>query len=241
MYFGHRCGADGHGCESGLGFPITRRRDAKKMGLKRYFTGVPCKEGHLAERQTCTGHCVVCNLTRVKANYDPARKAIYSKNHYQKTAEQQRERCRQYHAQHKEERSAKRKQQRASSDAIRSSERRRTAERRATDLEFRIVKALRARLVSAIKRGTKSGSAIGDLGCSIDDFRKYIASKFATGMSWQNWPTEWHLDHIKPLASFDLTDRGQFLAACHYTNFQPLWVQEHRRKTARERYGRCDL
>jgi hypothetical protein len=44
-------------------------------------------------------------------------------------------------------------------------------------------------------------------------------------MSWDNWTTDgWHIDHIKPLASFDLTDRQQLLLACHYTNLQPLWA-----------------
>jgi hypothetical protein len=32
------------------------------------------------------------------------------------------------------------------------------------------------------------------------------------------------LDHIVPLALFDLTDRAQFLKACHFSNYQPLWA-----------------
>lgn len=50
-------------------------------------------------------------------------------------------------------------------------------------------------------------------------------------MSWDNWG-EWHLDHIQPLASFDLTDREQFLQATNYTNYQPLWALENIRKGA---------
>jgi hypothetical protein len=53
-------------------------------------------------------------------------------------------------------------------------------------------------------------------------------------MTWENWTTNgWHIDHIRPLASFDLTDRQQFLVACHYTNLQPLWATENRKKQAR--------
>ena len=53
--------------------------------------------------------------------------------------------------------------------------------------------------------------------------------------TWDNWGVTWHLDHIKPLASFDLTDRAQFLLACHYSNLQPLLIAEHKAKTAAER------
>jgi hypothetical protein len=53
----------------------------------------------------------------------------------------------------------------------------------------------------------------------------HLESKFQYGMNWDNWSFEgWHIDHIVPLASFDLTDRKQLLLACHYTNLQPLWA-----------------
>jgi hypothetical protein len=45
--------------------------------------------------------------------------------------------------------------------------------------------------------------------------------------SWGNWGPSWHIDHIKPLADFDLTDTQQAKEACHYTNLQPLFAQEN--------------
>jgi hypothetical protein len=62
--------------------------------------------------------------------------------------------------------------------------------------------------------------------------RARLEVKFQQGMSWDNYG-QWHIDHIKPLAKFDLTDRTQFLAACHYTNLQPLWAEDNLSKGAR--------
>jgi len=83
----------------------------------------------------------------------------------------------------------------------------------------------------AIKAGQKAGSAVNDLGCSIAELKQHLESKFKDGMTWQNWTIDgWHIDHIKPLARFDLTNREQFLEACHYTNLQPLWAMDNYKK-----------
>ena len=103
-----------------------------------------------------------------------------------------------------------------------------------TDINYRIQKLLRDRISKAIKRGCKRGSAVRDLGCSIEEFKKYIESKFQVGMNWKNHGQYgWHLDHIKPLSAFDLTDRKQLLEAVHYTNIQPLWAWDNLSKGTR--------
>jgi len=100
--------------------------------------------------------------------------------------------------------------------------------RKKTDIQFKLSCNLRARLHSAINRNYKAGSAVKDLGCTIDELKTYLESKFQSGMSWDNWKMDgWHIDHIKPLTSFDLTDRNQLLEACHYTNLQPLWATDN--------------
>ena len=97
------------------------------------------------------------------------------------------------------------------------------------DPVFRIRHTLRNRLYCAIKRGTKVGSAIKDLGCSIQELKLYLESKFKVGMSWTNYG-EWHIDHIVPLNSFDLTNENHIKTVCHYTNLQPLWAQDNIKK-----------
>lgn len=93
-------------------------------------------------------------------------------------------------------------------------------------------KNLRNRLTMAVKNGQKAGSAVQDLGISINELKSYIEAKFQPGMTWDNWG-EWHIDHVKPLIAFDLTDREQVLVACNYTNLQPLWARENLSKGGR--------
>lgn len=82
----------------------------------------------------------------------------------------------------------------------------------------------------ALKGGQKSGSTVRDLGCTVAELVVKLEALFAPGMTWANHGTDWHIDHIKPLALFDLTIRSEFLQACHFSNLQPLWAFENMSK-----------
>lgn len=97
-----------------------------------------------------------------------------------------------------------------------------------SDIHFKMAMILRARLNGAIKGQIKAGSAVRDLGCTLSAFIAHIESLFQPGMGWNNYGySGWHVDHIKPLASFDLSDPNQLKQACHYTNLQPLWSHDN--------------
>jgi hypothetical protein len=100
--------------------------------------------------------------------------------------------------------------------------------------EEKLGKSLRARVVRALKGKIRPGSAIKLLGCSIEECRKHIESLWLPGMTWENHgfgKDKWHIDHILPLDSFDLTDPEQFKRAVHYKNLQPLWQPDNLRKS----------
>jgi len=97
--------------------------------------------------------------------------------------------------------------------------------------EYKIKHSLRGRLYTAIKSNYKTGSAVQDLGCSIEELKRRLESQFQKGMTWDNYG-EWHIDHIRPLASFDLTKREELLKACNYSNLQPLWAKDNLSKGA---------
>lgn len=61
------------------------------------------------------------------------------------------------------------------------------------------------------------------LGCSFEEFKIYLESKFDENMNWDNQGSYWHMDHIKPISLANTKEEVYELN--HYTNFQPLyWV-----------------
>jgi len=84
-------------------------------------------------------------------------------------------------------------------------------------------------------KGAPSSLWLKDIiGLSQEELRLYLESRFQPGMAWENWTTDgWHLDHIKPLAAFDLNNPEELKKACHYTNLQPLWSQENLSKSSK--------
>ena len=105
-------------------------------------------------------------------------------------------------------------------------------EYRQTD-KGKISSLLRSRLYKALKGNYKTGSAVRDLGCTIPELKIHLGNQFQEGMTWDLLGKEIHIDHIKPLCKFDLTDREQFLQACHYTNLQPLWAHDNLTKNSK--------
>jgi len=98
------------------------------------------------------------------------------------------------------------------------------------DINHQIAEKLRNRIRGAIKRSNidKIGSAVNDLGCSLEKFKLWVEMHWTEGMSWNNYNFYgWHLDHIKPLSSFNLSNRKEFLEACHFTNIQPMWMKDN--------------
>ena len=94
------------------------------------------------------------------------------------------------------------------------------------DTNYKITRLLRGRFQKLVKGIHKKNSVLDLLGCSVDELKVYLATKFADGMSWSNHG-EWHIDHIKPCSKFDLTKLSEQKKCFHYTNLQPLWAKEN--------------
>ena len=69
------------------------------------------------------------------------------------------------------------------------------------------------------------------LGCTVQHFKQHLEARFTTGMTWANHGNDgWHIDHIRPVSSFDLADAAQRQACFHFANTQPMWATENRKK-----------
>ena len=101
-----------------------------------------------------------------------------------------------------------------------------------TDVNFKLRKICRNRIRKALKGETKSVGTMELIGCTIDELRRHIESKFEPWMMWKNHGL-WDVEHIKAMSKFDLTDPEQQRACCHWSNLQPMEHIENLKKGAR--------
>ncbi len=171
---------------------------------------------------------------------DKAKKSLYDKKYYKKNKDKKLKMSKQYYQENKNSKLLYQKSyyEDHKEDRLKYASKYRKEnwdkaysykkEKRKNDVHFKLADWLRNRIRDALKGNFKAGSAVKDLGCSIEELKQRLEQQFKSGMTWENHSFKgWHIDHIKPLASFDLTNRKQFLEACHYTNLQPLWAKEN--------------
>ena len=187
--------------------PFVSRKQAQEQGLKHYFTGKPCKHGHIAPRFTNHRRCLECNKAISFAIYHATKDAqkIYRAAYYKKNRQRLIDQTCQY------EKNKLKK-----------------------DAGYRLIANLRRRMQLAVQRCNtqKTDTTMKLLGCTLKELRSHLEAKFAEGMGWHNRDL-WHVDHIRPCASFDLTDPEQQRQCFHYTNLQPLWAVDNIRKGAK--------
>jgi len=110
--------------------------------------------------------------------------------------------------------------------------------RKKIDLDFKLRCYLRSRISNALRYNTKSAHTEELLGCSLDFLKLHLERQFKIGMTWANYGNgwygkgleQWHIDHIIPCISFDLSKSEEQKLCFNYTNLQPLWAEENRKK-----------
>lgn len=101
-------------------------------------------------------------------------------------------------------------------------------------LQKRIKDRLRARITSALSsiNYKKSDKTIEYLGCSISYLKKWLEFQFTEGITWENY-NEWHIDHVTPCESFDLSNKDEQTNCFNWSNLRPCLIRENLSKGAK--------
>lgn len=104
-----------------------------------------------------------------------------------------------------------------------------------SDIKNKITHNLRCRINVALKRKTKSKKTMELIGTSIENLWIHLEKSFKPGMNRENYG-KWHIDHIRPCSSFDLSKPEEQSICFHYSNLSPLWAEENLKKGSKLNY-----
>jgi hypothetical protein len=162
---------------------------------------------------------------------NPEKAKQYQRKHYKANSEKRIQDAAKWHvANPKKAKESSRKYYEANREKrIQSVVKRRAKKRKEGDPVCLMTERVRSRIHMALRQKgfSKKSKTEKMLGCSFRHFTKHIESQFTDGMSWDN-RSEWHLDHILPLACATTIEGLEMLS--HYTNIRPLWAAENREK-----------
>ncbi len=103
------------------------------------------------------------------------------------------------------------------------------------DPAFKLNKNIRKGIWESLKRNKQGRSWELLVGFSLEQLKTHLESKFENGMNWKNYG-EWHVDHVKPICSFDLADVEQFKDCWSLDNLRPLWAVDNLKKSANDKF-----
>lgn len=191
-------------------------------------------------------------LLQSKREQSRDKQQAYSREHYRKNKDRYRTRRQEYRKANIEKLSAAgrvyyeknkakvlerhRRNRESSRESTRKRNREYQKQKWREDFEYWLKKTVSRRMRDALtaQATTKSERTLKLIGCSASQLKIHLEAKFLPGMSWDNYGYRgWHIDHIVPLAKFDLEDPLQQSAAFHFTNLQPLWAKDNLAKRDR--------
>jgi hypothetical protein len=95
---------------------------------------------------------------------------------------------------------------------------------------------LHVRLVSGVRQAARTTKDITrfvkGMDYTVGELRAHLEKQFLRGMSWEKMSL-WHIDHIVPVSSFDLSTDEGIHKAWALPNLRPLWAKDNRKKAAK--------
>jgi hypothetical protein len=142
---------------------------------------------------------------------------------------------REYAAKYREENKDKLKEQKKlyhSQDYVKRKRSERNLQRKNSDIKYRFMCTVRSNVSDALKNGY---GALRHLPYTVDELMRHLERQFTNKMTWKNYGSYWHVDHIVPSKSFNFEnpDDPDFLACWSLTNVRPLEAKTNMWKNAK--------
>ena len=223
---------------------LTSRKEAVEKGLKFYFTGKPCKHGHVSKRYTAKSYCVECSrLSALESqSKNPERKRQNQKRYesrnkerlkcrYLENKEDYSERSKSYYIKNRDKIIEKSKLYAAKNRESVLEKKRNYYKNNKHKTKFRVRAAASnsiRNVMDAIRKNNleKVEGKNSKVNFNINEFKAHIEGLFVDGMSWGNYGA-WHIDHVKPVIAF--INEGVFDVEIinSIDNLQPLWAEDN--------------
>jgi len=199
---------------------IISRAEAREQGLKKYYTGKPCKHGHIAERITINGLCYICSRAIIK-------KYLLSEKGKVVTKEA-----------HKTPAAKKSRKKYLLSEKGKAVWKKANKKFYDNNPLYRMANNLRSQISHQLNgiKAVKEKHFFELVGCNSEQLKSHLEYQFLINMSWDNYG-KWHVDHIVPVAyfikNFDFSKAETQQIAYNYSNLQPIWANENTSKGAK--------
>jgi hypothetical protein len=106
--------------------------------------------------------------------------------------------------------------------------------RKAKDPIYKLINNFRTAIYQVLKENNvqKNGHYFEILKYKPDELISHLEKQFIDGMNWENYG-QWHVDHIRPISSFKITEIGddEFMKCWSLGNLQPLWGIDNIKKS----------
>ena len=105
--------------------------------------------------------------------------------------------------------------------------------KRDTDIQYKLQSNMSRRIryeLNSLLKGKKTKQTMEYVGCTVDELKKYIENKFTEGMSWENYGSVWHIDHIIPCSAWNFESEEECSYCWNFRNLQPLLASQNQSK-----------
>lgn len=235
---------------------IISRNKAKELGMSRYFTGKPCKHGHISERMVTNHGCAECSRlacsdyskkyrekerkrNKEYRNKNPDKASRWSRASYHRNREDILERNKEWREDNKEKKKdTDTKYYRKNRDKVLLTNRRwkennrdrynRYFRDRRKNPQIKLTERCREMIHRTLNLigKNKDESTFQLLGYTAEELKNHLESLFIDGMSWENFG-EWHIDHIYPINRFINEGITDPAVINSLSNLRPMWAEDN--------------